>query len=111
MIAEYLRDDDEGFESVVVEDPDCGVSLAVMRSLNAPTQDEIDSGTAGHCVVLNGGACSYGAIADVARTHTGVRLTFTADGAGQLGLDQTVDLPIARRDIDRYVALLKRVAT
>lgn len=91
----YLRDEEMGFEAVVLADQDVAPTwhLEFQRALEPDEQDEA-LGMDSYCVTLPGGACAYACLASVLVEDGHIHLVFHEDPAQELGLDSAeLNLP------------------
>ncbi|MFT4088502.1 MAG: hypothetical protein QM658_15370 [Gordonia sp. (in: high G+C Gram-positive bacteria)] len=109
VCASYLRDDDNGYEAVVFERADSGSTLAVMTGLGEPTEDDIASGTAGHCVVVDDAATFYDGVERVGRDTYALAVEFSAEACAVLGTPATVDIPLPEPTLTQIYDHLRRI--
>lgn len=109
MIAEYTRNELDDFEAVVISEEDSGDSLAIMVSLSEPTVQDIDSGTAGYCVVVNGGATYYGGVLDVQSIEGGLQIAFSHDACSVLGVDGVVDIRLSSNNSELIIERIREI--
>ena len=88
----YVRDEEMGFEAVVLADQDVAPTwhLAFQRALEPDEQDEA-LGLDSYCVTLPSGACAYACLASALVEDGNLHLVFHNNPAQELGLD-SIDL-------------------
>ena len=92
----YVRDEEMGFEAVVLADQDLAPTwhLEFQRPLEPDEQDEA-LGMDSYCVTPPSGACAYACLASVLVENGNLHLVFHEDPAQELGLDSAeLSLPL-----------------
>ncbi|MEV7607550.1 Imm10 family immunity protein [Paenarthrobacter sp. NPDC089322] len=84
----YFRDDEMGFETVVLADQDLAPEwqLEFQRSLD-PDEQDVALGMDSYCVTLTNGACAYGCLSSALVEEGRLRVIFSENGAQRLGLE------------------------
>lgn len=89
----FLRDDELGFESLVVEDESSQDRIEIQRSLEFDTQDQA-AGMDTYCLVRSSGETYYGGVSDWAVRSSVLVLGLSAEAAAALQLPTRSEIPI-----------------
>lgn len=89
----FLRDDELGFEALVVEDESSQDRIEIQRSLEFDTQDQA-AGMDTYCLVRSSGETYYGGVSDWAVRSSVLVLGLSAEAATALQLPPRSEIPI-----------------
>lgn len=106
--AGYLRDEDHGFESVVLLDEESQDSIEIQQSLEFNDQDRA-TGMDTYCVGRSGAASSYGGITSWHADAGSLTFEFAPDAAQVLEIPTVVTPEVGADQLRPIISVLHRL--